>query len=290
PNEPHDEFAETVNTATESEPTNEDVQEQGESIVEPAKYVLPARANKGIPTKRYSPERISKGSKYPMVNIAAEAFLADVECTAPYAEPLAITTTTTFEVSHEEAYDSDVDEAPHTAATFMANLMQTGPSTEQGTKSVQRRALGNKRKHAAIGSHGKVVTCYNCSGQGHMAKECNEKKRAKDSQWFKDKGLWKLKRKVHTEVVEEHTGKVKRLIVLPEPCPFLMDFQISFPRGLPRMYLSIRIFQVSKSLSSNIGGWLSVPATLDSLSFVAILIKKLLKYALKEKKIQQYCF
>nr|GEV23507.1 putative ribonuclease H-like domain-containing protein [Tanacetum cinerariifolium] len=63
PNEPHDEFAETVNTATESEPTNEDVQEQGESIVEPAKYVLPARANRGIPAKRYSPKRISKGSK-----------------------------------------------------------------------------------------------------------------------------------------------------------------------------------------------------------------------------------
>nr|GFC78454.1 ribonuclease H-like domain-containing protein [Tanacetum cinerariifolium] len=43
---------------------------QGESIVEPAKYVLPARANRGIPAKRYSSERISKGSKYPMANIA----------------------------------------------------------------------------------------------------------------------------------------------------------------------------------------------------------------------------
>ncbi|GKF87587.1 hypothetical protein Tco_0258464 [Tanacetum coccineum] len=34
---------------------------------------------------------------------------------------------------HEDAYDSDVDEAPHAAAAFMANLMQTGPSTGQGT-------------------------------------------------------------------------------------------------------------------------------------------------------------
>ncbi|GJR04016.1 hypothetical protein Tco_0527000 [Tanacetum coccineum] len=65
----------------------------------------------------------------------AEAFLADVECTEPYVEPLAITTTTEFEVSHEDAYDSNVDEAPHTAATFMANLMQTGPSTRQGTSN-----------------------------------------------------------------------------------------------------------------------------------------------------------
>ncbi|GJV50220.1 hypothetical protein Tco_1440432 [Tanacetum coccineum] len=46
---------------------------------------------------------------------------------------MAITTTTAFEVSHEDAYDSDVDEAPHAAPAFMANLMQTGPSTGQGT-------------------------------------------------------------------------------------------------------------------------------------------------------------
>ncbi|GKB23425.1 hypothetical protein Tco_0862826 [Tanacetum coccineum] len=38
-------------------------------------------------------------------------------------------------VSREDAYDSDVDEAPHAAATFMANLMQIGPSTRQGTSN-----------------------------------------------------------------------------------------------------------------------------------------------------------
>ncbi|GJR75956.1 hypothetical protein Tco_0088321 [Tanacetum coccineum] len=60
---------------------------------------------------------------------------SDVECTTPFAEPLAITTTMAFEVSHEDAYDSDVDKAPHAAAAFMANLMQTGPSTGQGTNN-----------------------------------------------------------------------------------------------------------------------------------------------------------
>ncbi|GKG22626.1 hypothetical protein Tco_0387929, partial [Tanacetum coccineum] len=44
-------------------------------------------------------------------------------------------TTTAFELSHEDAYDSDVDEAPHAAAAFMANLMQTGSSTGQGTSN-----------------------------------------------------------------------------------------------------------------------------------------------------------
>nr|GEW08575.1 hypothetical protein [Tanacetum cinerariifolium] len=60
-----------------------------------------------------------------------EAFLADVECTAHYDDSLTITTTTAFEISHEDAYDSDVDKAPHTAAVFMANL--TGTSTGEGT-------------------------------------------------------------------------------------------------------------------------------------------------------------
>ncbi|GJS52720.1 retrovirus-related pol polyprotein from transposon TNT 1-94 [Tanacetum coccineum] len=70
-----------------------------------------------------------------ILDAEAEAFLAYVECTVPYAEPLAITTTTTFEVSHEDAYDIDVDEGPHAAAAFMANLMQTSPSTREGTNS-----------------------------------------------------------------------------------------------------------------------------------------------------------
>nr|GEV19115.1 zinc finger, CCHC-type [Tanacetum cinerariifolium] len=70
-----------------------------------------------------------------VLDAEAEAFLADVECTAPYAEPLAIPTTTTFEVSHEDAYDSDVDEGLHAVAAFMANLKQTSPSTGQGTSN-----------------------------------------------------------------------------------------------------------------------------------------------------------
>nr|GFA33870.1 hypothetical protein [Tanacetum cinerariifolium] len=57
-----------------------------------------------------------------VLDAKAEAFLVDVECDEPYDEPLAITTTTTFNVDHENAYDSDVDEDPHAAAAFMANL------------------------------------------------------------------------------------------------------------------------------------------------------------------------
>ncbi|GJU48983.1 hypothetical protein Tco_1218538 [Tanacetum coccineum] len=60
-----------------------------------------------------------------VLDAEAEAFLADVECTAPYDQPQALTTTNMFQVNHEDAYDSDVDEGPNAAVAFMANLSST---------------------------------------------------------------------------------------------------------------------------------------------------------------------
>ncbi|GJV87562.1 putative RNA-directed DNA polymerase [Tanacetum coccineum] len=36
------------------------------------RYILPPRANRGVPPKRYSPEKVSRGSRYPIANIAKE--------------------------------------------------------------------------------------------------------------------------------------------------------------------------------------------------------------------------
>nr|GEX80210.1 hypothetical protein [Tanacetum cinerariifolium] len=72
------------------------------------------------------------------LDVEAEAFLADVECTAPYDQPLAITTTNNFEVSHEDTYDSDVDEGPHAAVAFMANLSSTSGTSSATTSHVNK--------------------------------------------------------------------------------------------------------------------------------------------------------
>ncbi|GJR05717.1 hypothetical protein Tco_0528701 [Tanacetum coccineum] len=74
-----------------------------------------------------------------ILDAEVKAFLVDVECTAPYDQPLAITTTNMFEVSHEDAYDSDVDEGPHAAATFMANLSSTSGTNGATTSQVNER-------------------------------------------------------------------------------------------------------------------------------------------------------
>nr|GFD13136.1 hypothetical protein [Tanacetum cinerariifolium] len=64
--------------------------------------------------------------KRAVLDAEAKAFLADVKCTAPYDQPLALTTTNLFEANHEDAYDSDVDEGPHASVAFMENLSSIG--------------------------------------------------------------------------------------------------------------------------------------------------------------------
>nr|GEZ54901.1 hypothetical protein [Tanacetum cinerariifolium] len=71
-----------------------------------------------------------------ILDAEAEAFLTDVECTEPYDESLALTTTTAFQVSHEDAYNSDVDDGPHATAAFMANLSSTEEANDTSSSKI----------------------------------------------------------------------------------------------------------------------------------------------------------
>nr|GMD92080.1 putative ribonuclease H-like domain-containing protein [Ipomoea batatas] len=59
-------------TIEQVEPVQEEMVELCEPPQEetPERYVLPPRANRGIPPKWYSPEKETRGSKYPVTNIA----------------------------------------------------------------------------------------------------------------------------------------------------------------------------------------------------------------------------
>ncbi|GJW90527.1 retrovirus-related pol polyprotein from transposon TNT 1-94 [Tanacetum coccineum] len=49
------------------------------------------------------------------------------------------------------------------------------------------RVVNNFRNTGA--NQTRIIRCYNCNGEGHIAKQCIAKKRVKDSEWFKDKML-----------------------------------------------------------------------------------------------------
>nr|GEX51305.1 retrovirus-related Pol polyprotein from transposon TNT 1-94 [Tanacetum cinerariifolium] len=55
---------------------------------------------------------------------------------SPYDQPLVITTINIFEIIHKDAYNSNVDEGPHAAATFMANLLSTSGTNGATTSHV----------------------------------------------------------------------------------------------------------------------------------------------------------
>ncbi|GJW18925.1 retrovirus-related pol polyprotein from transposon TNT 1-94 [Tanacetum coccineum] len=86
---------------------------------------------------------------------------------------------------------------PRTQATI-----QNSQVTVQNVQGRQSQGYaGNAGKNQALGARvvntvgntgtkqPRVIRCYNCNGEGHIAKQCTAKKRVKDSEWFKDKML-----------------------------------------------------------------------------------------------------
>nr|GEX40056.1 hypothetical protein [Tanacetum cinerariifolium] len=63
------------------------------------------------------------------------------------------------------------------------------------TETVQRRPPGNtgtkgiQTTGSCVNNSGKKVICYNCRGEGHVARQCKEPKRSRDSQWYHNKAL-----------------------------------------------------------------------------------------------------
>ncbi|GJV78150.1 retrovirus-related pol polyprotein from transposon TNT 1-94 [Tanacetum coccineum] len=53
-----------------------------------------------------------------------------------------------------------------------------------GNKGNATSSRGNN-----VASQARVVKCYNCQGEGHMARQCTQPKRSRNSAWFKEKML-----------------------------------------------------------------------------------------------------
>ncbi|GJY90648.1 putative ribonuclease H-like domain-containing protein [Tanacetum coccineum] len=64
----------------------------------------------------------------------------------------------------------------------------------QGRQGQSYSGTGYKSNATSSGGnnasgHARVVKCYNCQGEGHMARQCTQPKRPRNAAWYKDKAM-----------------------------------------------------------------------------------------------------
>ncbi|GKD46746.1 putative ribonuclease H-like domain-containing protein [Tanacetum coccineum] len=58
------------------------------------------------------------------------------------------------------------------------------------TTNNQLKTSSNPRNQATIqDGKARVVKCYNCQGEGHMARQCTQPKRPRNAAWYKEKAM-----------------------------------------------------------------------------------------------------
>ncbi|GKA35988.1 retrovirus-related pol polyprotein from transposon TNT 1-94 [Tanacetum coccineum] len=112
------------------------------------------------------------------------------------------------------------------------------------TEPVQRKAPGNVGN---TGARGKKVICYNCRGEGHVARQCIEPKRKMDSQYFKDKAL----------LME---AKEKGDVLDAEAEAFLADVECTAPYDQPQALTTTNMFQANTRMHMT-QTWMKDPKT-----------------------------
>ncbi|GJU52689.1 gag-pol polyprotein [Tanacetum coccineum] len=68
----------------------------------------------------------------------------------------------------------------------MAFLTTVASSSYSGN-GYKSNATSSGRNNAS--GQARVVKCYNCQGEGHMARQCTQLKRPRNAAWYKDKAM-----------------------------------------------------------------------------------------------------
>nr|GEX31479.1 hypothetical protein [Tanacetum cinerariifolium] len=88
--------------------------------------------------------------------------------------------------------DDPIDATNH-MMSFLTSVV-TSRVTIQPIQGRQNQMSTGSSRLFTSGSGGtygrqRVIVCYNCKGEGHMAKQCTKPKRKRNAEWFKDKVL-----------------------------------------------------------------------------------------------------
>nr|GEV06320.1 hypothetical protein [Tanacetum cinerariifolium] len=91
-----------------------------------------------------------------------------------------------------------------------------------GYKSNATSSGGNN-----VSGQARVVKCYNCQGEGHMARQCTQPKRPRNATWYKDKAMLAEAQEAGQVLDEE------QLIFLADPgIPYDQAVQIIIPNNV----------------------------------------------------------
>nr|GFC34432.1 hypothetical protein [Tanacetum cinerariifolium] len=97
--------------------------------------------------------------------------------------------TTQSAQTHEEALMATMQQLANLLSGFQKQFPLTNnqlrASSNPRSQATVQAGQGNRENQA---NRSKVV-CYNCRGKGHVARQCKELKRARNSQWYADKAL-----------------------------------------------------------------------------------------------------
>ncbi|GJX21600.1 retrovirus-related pol polyprotein from transposon TNT 1-94 [Tanacetum coccineum] len=77
------------------------------------------------------------------------------------------------------------------ASRFPSTNNQLRTSSNPRNQATIQDGKGNATSSGGnnAGGHARVVKCYNCQGEGHMARQCTQTKRPRNVAWFKDKAM-----------------------------------------------------------------------------------------------------
>ncbi|GJW85561.1 retrovirus-related pol polyprotein from transposon TNT 1-94 [Tanacetum coccineum] len=78
---------------------------------------------------------------------------------------------------------------PIDAINKMMSFLSTVVTSRFPTTNNYLRNSSNPRQQATIHGQQRVVKCFNCQGEGHMARQCPKPKRKRDATWFRNKVL-----------------------------------------------------------------------------------------------------
>ncbi|GJV87340.1 retrovirus-related pol polyprotein from transposon TNT 1-94 [Tanacetum coccineum] len=104
--------------------------------------------------------------------------------------------------------DDPIDVINHMMSFLTAVGRQTSFSTSTSRAYTPGASGSNSGKQ-------KMITCYNCKGEGHMSKQCTKPKRKRDDSWFKDKVLL-VEAQAHGQILNEEELSFLADLGIPE--------------------------------------------------------------------------